>query len=641
MIEPRMSASGEPQKVLSNVLLSAGVTALLIVGLEGVCRLTERLRPDPKVASYLWDWEERWDGEFYTMGPPGNGWPPWEEFNADGLRDRAHPVEKLEDVWRVAFLGDSVTMGAGIEPREAYPQVLESLLRAQGRGIEVFNVALWGWSTRQERIAYERLVRKYRPDLVVLAVCLNDIPELQNNLSRPPRWISALHRHSALVRRVVNASGREIQSVEQLFGARESSTVREAWARFFDEVRPLDAAVARDGTAFAVLVLPFRFQVRPGASPPAPQQAIEQFCRDKRLRCLDLLDALRRIGEEAFIDYDHLSAKGTRAVAEALLASRLLPEWPSYPATLREALGALQQPAAARAAAWAREPDAGDPTAAVPGLVEALAGPEARVRAAAAWGLMRMGPAARAALLPLMKALREDRNPAVRATAAQAVGALGTRVNRSAVAALFEALSDASQTVRWRATQALWKSHLKPPGDVPRLVERLQNTDDYVRGFAAWMLGNMGPAAKEAIPALMTALEKEDGPLRGEAALALAKMGAVAKQAVPELARALKSADHQRRRSAAKALGSIGPEAKGAVPFLIAALTDEDERVRAQAARALGRIGLAAPEAVPARTVATHDPKPVVRREAEEALRRIAPAHQSRPIEPSHPPRTE
>ena len=48
------------------------------------------------------------------------------------------------------------------------------------------NVGLWGWSTRQERLAYERIARRYRPDQVLLGVCLNDIPELQNNLARPP-----------------------------------------------------------------------------------------------------------------------------------------------------------------------------------------------------------------------------------------------------------------------------------------------------------------------------------------------------------------------------------------------------------------------------------------------------------------------
>ena len=185
MSERPPASPSRPQRLLPNVLLGLGVFVALVGVLEGGSRLFERLRPAPSVAAYLWDWQERWDGDFYTVGPPGSGWPPWEDINGDGVRDRSHPVEKLEGAWRVAFLGDSVTMGAGLEAKDAYPQVLGTVLEEQGRGIEVFNFALWGWSTRQQRIAYERLARKYRPDLVVLAVCLNDVPELQNNLAVP------------------------------------------------------------------------------------------------------------------------------------------------------------------------------------------------------------------------------------------------------------------------------------------------------------------------------------------------------------------------------------------------------------------------------------------------------------------------
>jgi hypothetical protein len=53
------------------------------------------------------------------------------------------------------------------------------------------SVALPGWSTRQERYAYERIARRYRPDAVVLAVVLNDMEDLHNNLTQPPRgWSS-------------------------------------------------------------------------------------------------------------------------------------------------------------------------------------------------------------------------------------------------------------------------------------------------------------------------------------------------------------------------------------------------------------------------------------------------------------------
>jgi len=598
------------QKLLPNVLLSLAVTLLVLAGLEGTCRLLETVHPAPPKAAYLWDWEERWDGEFYTVGPPGSGWPPWEEFNADGVRDRAHPVEKLAGTWRVVFLGDSVTMGAGIEPKDAYPEVLESLLKSQGRAVEVFNVALWGWSTRQQRIAYDRLVRKYRPDQVVLAVCLNDIAELQNNLARPPRWLSTLHERSALVRRVVNAPSREIRNVEQLFEQGESKTVREGWQRFFDEARALEGDVMKDGAAFSLVVFPFRFQVEKDAPRPLAQERIAEFCRQERLRCDDLLPAIRPAGEAAFVDYDHLSPAGTRIVAQAILDAGLLPRRPSYPETLASVLGAPPRT------------DGGEP-ASLADLARELSASDPQVRTAAAWGISKIGPGAVSALPALTKALREDKEAPVRAEAAHALGALGAAAVKPAVPALFEALSDTSETVRFRAAQALSKANLAGPADVPQLSARLTSPDAYVRSFAAWTLGNMGSAAHDAIPALIAALEQDESFARSGAALALARMGAVAKAAVPALLEGLKSPDHYRRRNAAKALGKIGPEASDAVPYLVAALKDEDQRVRSQVARALGRIGPAASQAIPALSDAAKDPEPSVRREAEAALRRV------------------
>src|SRR6185503_5391297 len=118
--------------------------------------------------------------------------------NKEGLRDREHVVEKPKGVLRVACLGDSVTLGWGIPPESAYPQQLQDRLDARGLDAEVLNIALGGWTTRQELIAYRRIARRYHPDQVILGICLNDIPEMQNNLSRPPRWLTGLFRRSAL-----------------------------------------------------------------------------------------------------------------------------------------------------------------------------------------------------------------------------------------------------------------------------------------------------------------------------------------------------------------------------------------------------------------------------------------------------------
>ena len=63
-------------------------------------------RPEARdVARYIWDWDEKMPGGFYVMRSEAVGWPPWQEFNGDGLRDRTRPREKPEGVWRVAILG--------------------------------------------------------------------------------------------------------------------------------------------------------------------------------------------------------------------------------------------------------------------------------------------------------------------------------------------------------------------------------------------------------------------------------------------------------------------------------------------------------------------------------------------------------
>lgn len=584
-----------------DLLLSVGAVALFTVFLEGGARLWEKRRAPLARAVYLWDWQQKWDGDFYTMRTDGMGWPPWEEVNVDGLRDRTHGVEKPEGVWRVAFLGDSVTYGDHIAARQAYPQVVQARLDHEGRGVEVFNVALMGWSTRQERIAYERLLRRYRPDQVVLAVCLNDIPELQNNLARPPAWLHRLHGRSALVRTVVNAQGREIASVEELFEEEAPARVAEAFSRFFDEVRGLRQEVRADGADLSLIVFPFRFQVQAGAPPPRAQARIAEFCRAEGLRCLDLLPELARRGEAAFVDYDHLSVAGAQAVAEALLTADLIPARP--------------QPAEVLAAAG------------VPSAKDGLraTAPEVRAAAAAALGRAPLDS-------PIVKALVQalaDPAESVRREAARTLGGRGESA-RPAVPALLTALRDGRQSVRWQAAQSLARLGLDPARDVAALVALLRHDDDYIAGFAAWSLGNMGPAGRAAVPELVAALDGPVGYTRGGPVAALARIGPSAAPAVPALLDGLNSQDWAHRWKAARTLGRIGPPAAAAVPALVRALQDEHEYVRLHAVRALGRLGAPAQPAVSDLARAGHDLDEAVRREAQKALGRLRDA--ARPV---------
>ena len=587
------------------------------------------------MASYITVWN---DGEFYTVMSAATGWPPWEDYNHDGMRDREHAVAGEPGVRRVMILGDSVTLGYGLRPEQAFPQVLQDLLDARGRRAEVFNVAFSGWSTRQERIAYERIGRRYHPDDVVVAICLNDIPEIHNNLARPPRLLQALHTRSALVRRLVGAQRREIHDVEELFTAPESPNVRDAFTRFFEELRRLRSEVEADGARLSLAVLPFRMQLA-SAERPSAQERIAAFGAAERLPVLDLLPILRPMGESAFLDYDHLSASGARRVAEALAESSLLGTTPddghrsrgggsTVQATDAEGprvipLERLHDPDPATRAATARALGNAGANAAsvVPALVRALKDSDPSVRAAGAWALGGFAADAGPALPELTAALGDESAP-VRAGAAHTLGAVGPGA-RSAGSQLAARLDDPAEEVRWRAEDALARIEPDPATTLPALVAIVADAASRGRAGAAAVLARMGPAARPAVPALLAALSDTRPDVRWKAAWALGQIGPEARAAVPALIAFVRDPDIGWH--AIDALGAIGPAAGSATPVLRTALGHPSSNVRWRAALALAGIGPEASAAAPELVAVLRDPVDNVRLAAVHALTRVAP----------------
>ena len=309
-------------------LTLALLTPILLLGLlEGGCRLFGlgrdiRYPETGEIEHYIAQWKRQWNGDFYLLKGP--------DANADGLRDYTHSVANTAGLVRVACLGDSVTYGFRQPRTNSYPAILETRARAAGHPAEVFNVALTSWSPRQERIAYHRIVRQYRPDYVFLGLCLNDIAEMQNNLYRPPALMRWAFNNSALVRTLLRPQAHEIYQVEELFHRPNDRRVRNGWRLCLNEIETLAHEVRADGARFALLVFFFRFQLEPHAPPPVPQQIIAEFCRRAEMDVLDLLPVLQRVGTQAFIDYDHLSRTGAVAVTDAILDSGLI-QWHTKP----------------------------------------------------------------------------------------------------------------------------------------------------------------------------------------------------------------------------------------------------------------------------------------------------------------------
>lgn len=285
---------------------------IFVGGGELLCRLFG-LGDALDVEHHVSEWHETPDGRTFWV-VRGQG------YNRDGMRDRAHPVDKPDGVFRIVCLGDSVTVGHGLPRTQSYPFLLESFYEQMNLPIEVMNVAVSGWATLQQSIAYVEVVRKYDPDHVFLGFCLNDVAEMHNNLSEPPNAIiQGLLRSSALARWIVGAKEREVHSVRELFETPEPPAVRDGWNRVAESLSRLQADTLADGCALSVLIFPFRFQMAPDAPEPIAQRRLFAMCLERGIPCLDLRPALLPLGESAFIDESHLSLAGARVVAEEII----------------------------------------------------------------------------------------------------------------------------------------------------------------------------------------------------------------------------------------------------------------------------------------------------------------------------------
>ncbi|NES00714.1 MAG: GAF domain-containing protein, partial [Symploca sp. SIO1B1] len=169
------------------------------------------------------------------------------------------------------------------------------------------------------------------------------------------------------------------------------------------------------------------------------------------------------------------------------------------------------------------------------------------------------------------------------------------QVSEATIPELIRALQDKNFSVRASAAEALGK--IGSEATIPELIRALQDKNFSVRASAAEALGKIGSEAT--IPELIQALQDKNFSVRASAAEALGKIGSEA--TIPELIQALQDEDYSVRDSAAEALGKIGSESS--IPALIQALQDEKYSVSDSVSEALNtRIANAIAEIQKSRT---------------------------------------
>lgn len=243
-----------------------------------------------------------------------------------------------EDAVRIAVIGDSFTVGAGVQTVDRYGAQLERMLNARA-GLKPVKVKLFahaGTSTYQQLVFLKEALR-WRPDLVVLGICLNDVEDPVNpgqiaewrlEMLPPPPGprLAALLRHSAFLSAVYRGWGARaahrgfLRYYRRIYDPNYSG-----WIRFRVGIKKFRSACAADNVPFLAVILPlmndpfekgrYRFEFA--------HEAIRSLLENLGVAHLDALEAFwgknpLRMAAIPVID-PHPSELAHRIIAETLL----------------------------------------------------------------------------------------------------------------------------------------------------------------------------------------------------------------------------------------------------------------------------------------------------------------------------------
>jgi hypothetical protein len=165
--------------------------------------------------------------------------------NSQGWKDEEHQFIKPEGVFRILFIGDSITAGR-VAPRDLYTvKVREMLLELQVTNVEVISIGMGAWGTDQILEALKLEGIRYDPDVVIYQFNTNDLTDnLSPNDNTPPqeymRWAKPFRyeiRGGELDRISIESSEDSDDAISTFGKYLRRSAIISNLARVFDRIR--------------------------------------------------------------------------------------------------------------------------------------------------------------------------------------------------------------------------------------------------------------------------------------------------------------------------------------------------------------------------------------------------------------------
>jgi len=290
------------------------------------------------------------EGDFFYVRPRARVVQPERygntvySINSYGFRERE--IDPLSPGRKVVFLGDSVAFGLYVDHGTTYPVLLEEMHNKQfpeRPPIKSINLAVFAYAPRHELEVLKRTGLKFRPELIVLQLYMNDFqPRVESAPSRMEvlrQHLFVLKEHVVLRIALLRRGRQAIQMLSYnlfhdlrrkyfVYTLNDTDLRRKADMfrlltdediNGFNDVEQIHLQSKGANIPLIVMLIPNEVQLLTDKF-DIINQRVADFCRRKGIDFVDPLSSMRNSDEKLilFCDGSHLSVAGHRFVAEWL-----------------------------------------------------------------------------------------------------------------------------------------------------------------------------------------------------------------------------------------------------------------------------------------------------------------------------------
>ena len=294
-------------------------------------------------------------------------------INKYGFRDGDYSQSKPRNTRRIIVLGDSMSMGAGVDLAESYSKALESKLNKSGSDLpidEVMNMAINGYGPINYLGVLKEEAIKFEPDIVIVGaymgndardtlsqiinqkyITLRALPDetipysINQKLKENSKlWLFLLTKYYSWVQSY-DINTKEVMFEDKYYEKafyethiEQSEDIKRSWLAIKDIYKEIDQLGKDNGFNVIFLGIPARHEIlkdewkvlkeegykvdnRLYTNPYSRAQFLN-ICETEDFSCLDLQTPLRshRSAEELFLGTDnHFSVIGHKVVADEIL----------------------------------------------------------------------------------------------------------------------------------------------------------------------------------------------------------------------------------------------------------------------------------------------------------------------------------